>query len=404
MKLRIKNAMFLDLTELTEETANNIEAIDHCMMALFSQESSALQSKIAFDNLMMSAVVPAGVRPRIVNGSERIGWAEAETSAPVYYVINGKLTIDAEVSPAQLRRMLAGGILNGKVLCTNGQAEVLRAAGFSVNGKVVSYPDDAELHVGDLTIDEGFASCAVPGKRYFVTGKVSALTQGMDVLAQKGVRIQGASLIVREHNVQAAQAVWCGSVSAVRPIPEGLAYVEKSLMLDRVALRRYGKALYVDGNCFVAESLTAQQLQNGLTKLMVAGCVVTPEGLLDPLLDVCGDYADLVAYDGRLLVNKEVLEISAATLEGFDHPVSLWHEGVLTIDADVSVAMLREKIEGIYLFGEVCVPKALHGTVLSLAKRMEGHITVAGRERAQQPEEAQADVRIIENVMEMKLV
>lgn len=406
MKLRVQNVMVLDLTELTPETADTIDSVDNCMLAVFSQRSSALQGRIPFSNLMKSVVAPDGVRVRFVNGKETIGPAQADAGGePAFYLVNGKLTIESGVTPERLKRLIAGGVVNGKVLCTESQAETLRSIGLSVNGKIASYPDGVILCEGTLMVDARFVSAAKDGETYMATGQVCALGDEIAALAEKGVRLQGSRLLVRDKNLEAARQVWNGDTSAVRCVPEGFVYAD-DLILDRFSLRRLGPSIYVDGDCTVSDDLTPEQVSAGLSKLIVGGTLTACERLIDPLLDVCAEYGDVMVYSGRLLDNSGSMEISAATLEGLAEPVTLRNSGYLAFESDVTSDLLREKVLAIHCSGEIRVPKPLHGAALSLAKRLDGHISVADNDSDEDQKQTgvDPDIRVMENAMELKLV
>jgi len=408
MKLRIRNVMKLDLTDLTPETADTIESVQNCMVALFSERTAALQARIPFGNLMRSVVVLDGVRIHTVNGKDTIrpliDIKDAKEQPPAFYLINGRLTIEPGVSPEQLRRTVAGGLVNGNLLCTDSQANLLGSIGLVVNGKINAYPDGVILREGDLTIDEGFASTAADNQTYMATGTINGLDADLDGLADRGIQFEGAGLVVWEDRLPAARRVWSGDISAIRCVPEGFAYVAGDLLLDRFALRQHGPLMYVDGDCVLFDDLSTEQLTDRLSRLIVHKKLIAPERLIDPVLDACSEYGSLLVYPGRLLRNQDTMEISAATLEGFNDPVSLYNEGYLTFEADISPELLRDKILAIYCHGAMEVPKQLHGIALGLIKEINGHLSVKDEEKPSDNKDIDPNIRVIENAMELRLV
>ncbi len=406
MKLRIENVMMLDLTELTTETADTIDSIQNCMIALFSPASAPLQSRLPFGNLMKSAVVPAGAHLHSVNGSDRITAAPAgQEPKPTFFQINGKLTVEPDVTVEQLQGTVLGGIVNGVLICSTRQAEVFRAVGVSINGRMVAYPDGVRLHDGTLSIDANFLALAQDGETYMATGDVRALEDGLAALIERNIRLMGSSLLVRAQDLPLARQLWKDDAARIRCVPEGYTYAEGGLKLDRFSLRRYGPAIYVDGDCSVSEELTAEQLTAGLTKLAVRGRLTAPERLEDALFDLCETYGSLLFYPGKLMENTGSMELSSGTLEGLTEPVTLYNAGFLQIKPDVTPELLRAKVQAIHCYGEIQVPNALHGVVLSLAKEMNGHISILGAEEEQgAPQPLDPDIRVIGNTMEYKLI
>ncbi len=404
MKQRIKNVMILDLTELTPETADTIIKIDTCMVALFSEKSAQLMGRLSFGNLMTSAVVPEGVKAQVSNGKLHLTAGNIQAGAPRYLVCNGYIIIDPDVAPDALSTLYAGGVINGKVVCTRPQADALQRVGFTVNGSWRVYPDGARLVEGSLTVDAAFAAQAEEGALYYATGRVIALHDGLAALAAKGIRLMGSTLITREGMRAAAQAVWAGEAGAMRFVPDDLTYIAGDTTIDRIALRRHGSKLYIDGDCAFAEGLTAEQLQAGLERMQVSGNLVVPEALLDDVLSVCDSFDDVYDYPGRLLRVSGKMTLSAATLEGLPAPVTLFVEGMGELTPDVTPELVREKLLAVYVFGELHVPETVHGLMLSLARRVEGEIRPVEEDAKSTEEKPDGDVRITGNAMELKLV
>lgn len=402
--LRIKNVVMLDLTELTEETAAQIERIDNCVIVMLSEESARFLNRLAFENVVQSVVVAKGAKLVTVNGESIISPADHPMQKQ-YLMVNGRLVIQSGVTPDQLRQTLAGGIVNGTLVCTRSQAEVIREIGVNVNGSLEAYPNNAILHDGDLKVDALFGQMAANNSLHYAIGEIIAFEADLRALADKGVTLMGRRMLVYTDALTDARRVFKGDADRLIAIERGMRYVKDELTLDYAALRRLGKNIFVKGDVFISDDLKAEQLHGYLERLVVKGMLVCREPVLDDVLAVTQDFGDLTVYEGRLIRNEGAMELSAASLEGFDEPVSIWSEGSLAFDADVTSELFLEKILGLYIFGAASVPEHLHGRALSRVKRLDGELTPEKeKEQAQAEEVLPPDVKVMGNAVELKLV
>lgn len=405
--LRIKNVVMLDLTQLTEETAKTIEMIDNCVTAFFSSETVKLMPLIPFKNLVKSVVLDKDARLMSINGICNIHASDLSASKQ-YLNINGKLIIDRDVTPNQLASTLVGGHVNGIVLSSAAQSEALKGIGLNVNGRMEVYPDGAILHTQGLKIDEAFTASAEPGSIHYALGDIDARDADLKALGEKHIELYGKRLLIYEDAFGDACAVYKTESGDIIRIPRGMRYVKDDITLDYATLRRLGKRIFLAGDCFIADDLTEDMVAAHLEKLVIKGRLVLSESIMDSILNVADDFTDLITYTGRLIKNEGAMTLSKQSFEGFTEPVTLWSEGMMTISKDVPCELFCEKVSGLYIFGQLSVPKALHAAALMRAKRVEGNLSAKGSEedsdQAENEDLQMGNVKVIGNAVEFKLI
>ena len=115
----------------------------------------------------------------------------------------------------------------------------------------------------------------------------------------------------------------------------------------------------------------------GYRRIVVAGQMLAPrdaQAVLGPALVVKGQ---LAWYSGRprIFVGKETL--GRSFFELLDRPLSLALVGRFEIDPDVTVELLRDKVEDIILVGKLVAPGQLVGVLQLLTTEKVGTITAA---------------------------
>ncbi len=397
--LRIKNVVQLDLTELTQETAKTIEQIENCVVALFSKKTAPLLTVLPFKNLVEGVILPTDCEVTNVNGTCSIG-KEETFQGKRYYIVNGELVIQGDVTGEQLLNTIVGGIVNGQVLCSISQEQVLGSLGVRVNGNIASYPDGAMLYENDLTIDQGFITAAKDNSTHYTMGKILAMGADLNALKAKNITLLGHEMVVYKEDVLLAKELFSGKIVAIE---KDCRLVMGEVKLNYAALRRYGKRIAVLGDVFISDDLDAMRLNEYLEKLSVHGDLILNEAILDDVLEKADEFHDLVVYEGRLLSNTGSLSLSKASLEGLNQPVSIWAVGNLEFKQDVTPQLFKEKVLGLYVFGNATVPEAIHGLALSLVKQLHGQLEPSNGEEGGE-DAVPEGVNVIGNAVELKLV
>ena len=115
----------------------------------------------------------------------------------------------------------------------------------------------------------------------------------------------------------------------------------------------------------------------GYRRIVVAGQVLAPrdaQGVLGPAIVMKGQ---LAWYTGqpRIFVGKETL--GRSFFELLDRPLRLALVGRFEIDLDVTVELLRDKVEDVILVGKLVAPRQLVGVLQLLTTEKVGTITAA---------------------------
>ena len=123
-----------------------------------------------------------------------------------------------------------------------------------------------------VAIDRYFPLRASEGARYYVKDKVILMDPQTDAaaLVAKGVRFVTEKFVTAEAFAEQAAAL-TGEETEFVVVPQGMAYVENSVVLDESLLHKYGPSLYIDGNLQLDAASTA--LLSRIERLHVAGGV-----------------------------------------------------------------------------------------------------------------------------------
>jgi adhesin HecA-like repeat protein len=121
--------------------------------------------------------------------------------------------------------------------------------------------------------------------------------------------------------------------------------------------------------------ITGKVTTIGYRQVIIAGQLAAPTAsrdLIEPRAHVQGQAAWYRGDDPRVFYDDTSLGPDFFRL--LDHPVSLIMLADLTITADVTEAMMREKITGISLFGDATAPPGLVGVLQALSTDAFGTI------------------------------
>ena len=113
----------------------------------------------------------------------------------------------------------------------------------------------------------------------------------------------------------------------------------------------------------------------GYRQVIIAGQLAAPAAsrdVIEPRAQVQGQAAWYRGDDPRVFYDD--IALGPDFFRVLDHPVSLVVLGDLTIAAGVTEAMMREKVTGLYVFGDATAPPGLVGVLQALTTDAFGAI------------------------------
>ena len=340
MKLRLQDIGCVDLTKATDEILASIESIRDAGMVLVGASKQALLQQAVIRDVGNMHSVPEGVSFFCVNGAHQMT-ADTSDAAPVYLCVNGKLVIQPDISTEQLRRQLAGGIVNGKLVCTEAQLATLMSLGLRVNGSTDAYPETCHYRAGNAPLTCNEATLAQ--KDLYLAGRTIVEAGSLAILRQAGRKLFGRSgIVVLEAEREDVRAVWYGT-GEVLAIPEGFHFINKSLNMDAANSYQLRGKRFVNGSLTLQASVEPRHLE-ALEAIHVTQQLTVPIGLLDALLPKLVNEPDILPYEGRLVINDIELTLTQAMLTQSDQALTIINKAEMIVEKTVSPALLREKV------------------------------------------------------------
>lgn len=337
-KLTINTAL-CDMTRLSEESISAYDAIEINAAAIaLSPRARELASRVSLAmNAAQIIQVEEGAAVSIKNGKAEIT-GDTAPAGPTLLIVNGRLLIHPGSEEAL--KGYAGISVNGKLLYPQSLGALLGKV--QVNGLALSYPDDAVLTEGRLTVDELFVLRA-KGSLYFVTGDVVMADESLDIkaLAEKGTRFSAKNAYIAQKLLKDALPLF-DDKARITSIPEGFAFVEEGNTLSAHLVSRFGKRLFIPGKFMIPgdQGDTLSQLEG----LQVMGSIKLPEALLESLLALKPKYQKLIPYKGLLIADKSRLTISQALINQDPEGLTVEDCGVVSLDENISAREILDKL------------------------------------------------------------
>jgi hypothetical protein len=275
-----------------------------------------------------------------INGSCTIS-PENQVPSNTMLVVNGSL----EILPGSGENLLQYRYIqiNGSVLCPRSLSAVLSQKA-NLNGSLTTYPDEAHLIRGRLSVDRLFQYRAEPGALYYATGPVYMLEEEPVLLAEKKVRILAGKALVREEYLEPAMRVLEESVAMI-VVPTGSQVIHGTHTLADSTILQHGVRLFVDGDLMVPPS-SADALEK-LEFLQVTGTVQLCNALQEPFYRVCKKCGEVVPYGGYTLEGLPSFTVTASILELHPEGITISGCGAVEIPEDISETLLGERVRRI---------------------------------------------------------
>ena len=305
---------------------------------------------------------------------------------PTLLVVNGCMTIEPGCDLRAYRKI----VVNGMLICPESLTASLGEA--SVNGAVESYPDDCVVLERIFVPDRVFALRAKENTRYYVQKKGVLIAKGIDVnaLARKGVQFVTPEIVCAESDAEAAASLVDEQVS-MTIVPDGCAYIKKSVTLDRRLIKKYGGSLYIDGDLTLDEE-SAPFLEE-LSYVYVTGTVTLPASLAEAFDELNGEFHHVEVRRGSVVQNKASVKLTSAMLAFAADGLTIRNCAQVQVDESISL----EELEQADLTIENCAQ-------ISCTPQQRGAIELASRNVASITNETASITDLLKMMCDSKIV
>jgi hypothetical protein len=269
------------------------------------------------------------------------------------------------------------------VLASQSQAAALARIPTRNVAQIVYVPDDAEVNVTTGLLEVGGDSFDRPqnqNKVLVITGAL-LVTSPVSQSTYRAIHVTGGILAPygSENALGAAITSMSGAIVYYR-------YVEgqqiKSLSgTNRVSAETLANGTGTPDDILVAAGqliVTGEVTTLGFAELIVSGQFIAPrdsEPILGPALTVQGQALWYAGSHPRMFTGDE--SFGPDFFQYIEEPMNMVLLGDHTIESGVDAAVLKEKVAGISLFGNLHAPKELHGILQFLTVEKQGRIVDA---------------------------
>lgn len=372
------NCALCDVRNVTEEILNNYDEIKiNAASVITSPAAQVLLGRANVKcNCTTSVNLSEDVRFSTFNGTMVIKPSQTAPAEKTYLVLNGSLEVEAGSEKAL--EGYAGITVNGSVACPESMADLLGGI-LTVNGSFHTYPDGCIRLKKSAELDRFFHLRAKQDALYYAAKRVIALSPDIhfEKLTEKNVRFSTKKLLVSEALAEAAVPLFDETADIV-VLPDGCAFVNDDAELDDALVKRYGGKLFVAGDLTIGSK--AAGLLDQVSFLRVDGDLLVARSLKDRVLNMDVEYGDLYTVGGTLLSGWSSHNISAYMLENAEDGLSAVGCANVSIDADVTPELLREKLVSIIDCASVSCASKEQMDVVGLLARDVASITLSGQD------------------------
>ncbi|MCL2832467.1 MAG: hypothetical protein FWD78_04795 [Treponema sp.] len=236
-----------------------------------------------------------------------------------------------------------------------------------VSGEKYAYPDDAEVILGDRTLEDLITGPKTEKKHIWISGRLTALDKkALETASSRGLRISCQKLFTYEGlNEQYADLIDCPKRTLV---PDGYEIAGKIGPGD---LPLYGSKIYVDGK-FSMEEKDIPALQE-IGSIMVKGKATLPAAAVKIFRNK-GKADEYFVYEGRLAEVNGFEQLSHAMLDAAvksGEKITYLVNGCLLFDNDV-IAQDMECIASVSYNGSILIPAGAKAALASKVKKGSG--------------------------------
>lgn len=265
-----------------------------------------------------------------INGTFEIA-PNAQAQTGTILTVNGVLHIlpDAQKALSGYLKIL----VNGMVRCPKSMESCL--PNVSINGTIISYPDDCIVLDSHFQPDKFFPLRAKEHARYYAAKEVILNDPAVNLamLVQKHVQFITKTLLVSEALLEAAIPLFDETTTFI-VIPKGYSLVREDAVLDKALLTKNGAKLFIYGDLTWKEESTA--LADRLEALTVKGTVFLTQKQADAFHAINAEYDKIEITKGRVLENQLSVKLDQALFESSPEGIHVKNGVQVTLAENIS--------------------------------------------------------------------
>ena len=387
------SAAVCDVRNVTEELLSAYEKVQiSAATVITSRAAQALLGKYAAKlSCAETMTVEGNLRFAQFNGSMKISPSQVVAEEKTFLMVNG--TLDIEAGSEEALKNYVAIMANGSVTCPNSIKDILGST-LTVNGALITYPDGCIRLKKAAVLDRFFHLRARQDALYYADRRIIALSPDInfDKLAEKNVRFATRKLLVSESLAEAAVPFFDEDVDIV-VLPDGCAYVNDDAELDEALLKRYGGKLYIAGDLTIGAGAAA--LLDQVSFLRSDGNLLVARGLKDRVLGMDVEYDGLHVVGGTLLTGWGSQTVTAYMLENAEDGLSAMNCAHISIAADVTPELLREKLVSIIGCASVSCATQEQMDVIGLLAKDVASLTLENQDEEDEEDTSAEDGNIV---------
>ncbi|QQK77398.1 hypothetical protein HUG15_18640 [Salicibibacter cibarius] len=359
MKRKIGNVGVLNLLNTTEENLNDIEWIGNVGVVMVRKGKGDILQKINIGNIGSVIEVEEGYQ--LIQGGLTITQQYLEQLVePLRAVVLGALFIEKDVHGETFLERVKDIQLQGAAMVPNEIRGTIESKIGDVQGAVIGYDKMPKMFSGSHTLSkqtlESFETVtSILGNgviRFADDVEANDVNNHIDQLYMNGV------VILRAHLEPAVRKALSSEGNPVfEIIPNGYAYIEKTLKVTRNMLKRFShQKLYTDAPMIFTAEITRGELIENINNIHTESYIVCPEHLEDLLLERCDLLeTEIISFENEYLLVEGEEIWNNETLLSLDEPISLIVDGILIFSADVTKEAIYQAISQIGNFDKIIV-------------------------------------------------
>ncbi|MBP1994123.1 hypothetical protein [Paenibacillus eucommiae] len=378
MSTIFQNINVLDITTASEGAFDDVSKLENVNFLLYSKATSSLLAKVTQQNVNVRAELPESCALIHANGRYEI--TSLNNDIPLFIMVNGTIVIRHDVTAEALEKNIAGILINGSIFCPDQMKGIVQQKVVSLNGRLVSYMDGAELVNENIRIDKTYLQALKAGSRISFTGKVFMLDEvDTNLLNEKLDTIEFMDkLVIREELLSAISGKIVNAHKAsIMAVSKDTYYVEDNLMLNEGVLSRIQKKrIHATGVILIESDIKPAMFAEWVDNLHSDKLIVCRDEMKQEVLSKTADPSVVVSgYTGKLKVVEGDYKLTAAELKYTKEELVFVVHGELDIASDIDPQQLFDSITGIFNYGIINGSGEQYGVIQSKLLINEGAVS-----------------------------
>lgn len=349
-----RNINVLDFSAASEQALDEVSRLENVNVLLYSKATSGLLASVSQQNINIRAEMPDNSVLTQANGRYEI--TSLNNDKPLFVVANGTVVIRPGVTAEALEQRVAGIVANGIIFCPEGLKGIVQQKIANLNGRFVTYMDDADLVGDNVRLSNTYLHTLRKGSRISFAGKVVMLDDvDASLLDEKLHAIEFMdTFVIREDLLPAvAGKIVNPHKTTIVAVPKDTYHVDGDLSLDAGVLRRIGKRrIHAAGIIRIESDVKPEALAASVESLHADKMILCKNELKEEVLNKTTDPSvPVLGYNGKLRVVEGEYKLTASELRYAKEELAFIVYGVLDVAPEVDPQLLFDSLDSIVNYG-----------------------------------------------------